>query len=236
MRKITHFLAIIGFLALILARCAPLYIPPAAHVPQLKHSGDLDGTVQAGVQGIGGNLVYAFTNRFCLLGSCSYLNHQDPANGNTKRMQRYWDLGTGWFLPPSDYFSLLVAVGIGNGQSYSHYEDHYIIRNYKGDYARYFLQINTAYTWEEGSIGLATRYAHLNMRYEDLLSQRGSERRMESYLEAICYMVVGSPHIKFIGQIGASSYSGDENEIPHFPMIISVGLGFNLNLLGNGEY
>lgn len=131
--------------ALMLASCAPVYVPNARNAPLLTRAGELQGSIQFG-NGIDAQGAVAVTNNIGLMGNFSYANNKspDPNDLDDYHRHKFFEGGIGYFQNEGKWcYEIFAGYGKGEGSSYDTY-DFWISNNSPvmatGKFERYFIQ------------------------------------------------------------------------------------------------
>lgn len=234
MRKINHFLAIALLVLTIAAGCAPIYIPPAAQTPQFQQQGDFRGVVSSGINGLDLQVAYAPADGLGLLGAFS------TSINSENNTHTYGELGIGGFLPNVDALVLAGYVGLGVGSA--HGESTWYINNNmyeaeaQGNYLRPWIQANIGAHTQVIDGGVALRFANVAMRYTENNSPNPfPEKASHVFFEPVGYIGVGYDPVKLSMQVGLSTPLGDRLDFAYQPLIFSLCLSVDLNLLGSQD-
>ncbi len=130
------------FLALIATSCAPVYIPNARNSPAFTKKGEFQASAQVG-NGINGQVAFAPTSNFGIIGNYSYLKRSDYDNHPEDYSKHtFAEFGLGYFKnSKSMFFEVFAGYGEGTGTSYDTYT--FISTSSvsaSGSYKRYFIQ------------------------------------------------------------------------------------------------
>lgn len=131
--------------ALMLASCAPVYVPNARNAPLFTKAGEFQGSVQF-INGIDAQGAVAVTNNIGLMGNFSYANNKspDPDDLDDYHRHKFFEGGIGYFQNEGKWcYEIFAGYGRGEGSSYDEYD--FWTNNgdpimATGKFERYFIQ------------------------------------------------------------------------------------------------
>jgi len=217
-------------LAGILGACAPIYIPPAAHIPQLEHKGEMQFGLFYGMNGLDMQGSYAAGDHQAFMATISMGSNSDSA-GTNKTAHFYGEGAYGVFSANGvGRFSAFAGMGAGTGQGQStwSYNSTSYTEQAAGTYLRPFLQGNIGLNTGFFDLGLATRLAWVWMTYTSG-NQNIPPNANALMLEPVLYMGLGGNKFKVFGQGGFSAPLNKNMNFGYNPIIISLGINFHIH-------
>ena len=129
---------------ILLAGCAPVYVPNVRNAPLFTKAGEAQGSIMYGTGDLDLQAAVAVTNNFALMGNYSYGNRNtDSVNQHNYHKHRFYEGAIGYYKNDRS-FCFEIFLGYGQGEAYS-YGDYSIFSSTnpqlaKGKYTRIFLQ------------------------------------------------------------------------------------------------
>ena len=144
MRKTIPATRIVGVLAVVLAGCAPVYVPNVRNTPMFTKAGEAQMTVMYGTGDVDAQMAVAVTNNVALMGNYSYGNRNtDSLSQHDYHKHNYLEGAIGYYKNDGIFcFEVFLGYGKGTASSYGSY-DIFSTPNpslAKGTYTRTFLQ------------------------------------------------------------------------------------------------
>jgi hypothetical protein len=132
------------FILVLLAGCAPVYVPNVRNAPLFAKAGEFQGTMLYGTGDLDLQAAVAVTNNFALMGNYSYGNRNtDSVTQNHYHKHKFYEGAIGYYKNDKG-FCFEIFLGYGQGEA-SSYGDYSIFSSMspelaKGKYTRVFLQ------------------------------------------------------------------------------------------------
>ena len=217
-------------LLVILGACAPIYIPPAAHVAQLEHKGEMQYGLFFGMNGLDLQGSYAATDHQAFMATISVGSNSDSA-GTSKTAHFYGEGAYGVFSANGvGRFSAFAGMGAGTGQGKSTWSfgGTGFTEHATGTYLRPFVQGNVGLNTGIFDLGLSARAAWVWMTYTSG-NQNIPPNASMLMLEPVLYTGIGTNSFKVFGQFGISYPTNSTLNFGYNPFIVSLGINFHIH-------
>jgi hypothetical protein len=126
---------------LMLASCAPVYLPNTRNAPLFRGAGEFQGSVHV-TRGFDAQAAVSVTNHFGVSGSWNYVSNTDTKDQDNYLKHSLWDAAIGYYENTDKVaFEVFGGYGKGDGTSYGKYyffDDTDVRVN--GTYQRFFIQ------------------------------------------------------------------------------------------------
>lgn len=215
-------------LSFLFGSCAPVYLPPAAHIPQFSKKGETQIAVHAGTNGADLQAAHSLGNSFALMGTFS----TNLGTGETNQ-HIYGEIAGGFFKPTESIVRLSAYGGFGmgtaTGESSWTFNGSVITDQASASLYRAFIQGNTGVSSGIVDFGLATRLVFIGVSYSEKNFNPVPPETVTGFLvEPVLSLGLGSPVIKAVGQFGLSLPIEEQIDFEYNPILISLGLQFSL--------
>lgn len=215
-------------LSLLISSCAPVYLPPAANIPQFSEKGETQIATHVGTNGIDVQGAHSLTNSFALMGDISLNIAPSETNSHF-----YGEIAGGFFKPTENILRLSAYGGLGFGDSKGEsswtFNGTVITDQAAASLFRAFLQANVGVSSQVVDFSLATRAIYLRVSYKEKDNQPVPSDPVYGFLiEPVLSLGLGSSRIKAVAQVGLSLPLSQEIDFEYNPILMSIGLQFNL--------
>lgn len=227
---------IILSLVLLLASCAPVYVPNLRNSPMFVSGGEFQGTVQLG-NGFDAQGALSITNNIGVMGNFSYANRTDIDNVDQYHYHKLFEGGIGYFKNSGmTCFEIFAGYGKGEGSGYDKFtifgttED---IRA-KGTFERYFIQPAIGLNKKMMNVSFVSRVSFVNMnQFSDLSNSVAvADNRTAVFLEpgVVGRLNFADRHMFFTFQGGTSLRvsDGQSSSWNHRPFQMGLGMGIRI--------
>ena len=218
------------------AGCAPVYLPSAAHVPVLRHQGNVAGSGQIGFQGFQVNGAYAVDDHVAVRGTVhSTLGLEDAT------YYHLFSTGASVFWAQDDdpradpktrgaglFAALSAEAGVALARGEVQLDGMTEAARNAGTVLRAAGQVDVGYESRVAMAGLSARTVRIRV-YHDEAPTAGVTRSSAVFLEPLAILRVGPPGLYLEAQGGLwlpLAVQGDVG-IP-WPVILSFGIGGRL--------
>src|SRR5882762_8976665 len=139
-----HWCLLTLLIVILLAGCAPVYIPNVRNAPLFTKAGEFQGSMMYGTSDLDLQAAVAVTNNFAQMGNYSYGNRNtDSVNQRHYHKHQFYEGAIG-FYKNDKAFCFEVFLGYGRGEA-SSYGNYYVFSTMtselaRGKYNRFFFQ------------------------------------------------------------------------------------------------
>jgi hypothetical protein len=211
---------------LVLAGCAPIYLPPAAHSPLLKTKREAQVGLYGGTHGMDVQGAYALTNHVAIMGSASLAYAGQNANRHA-----YGEAGLGLFNASAiSRTSVFAGTGYGYaiGQTAWNQSGNIFEGLATARYLRPFAQGTLAFHTAIFDMGITPRVAMIRMEYLQANAEALPGKVWSTYFEPVGFMGMGLGTVKLKWQLGFSVPMSAETHVSHKSFIFSMGMHVRL--------
>ncbi len=224
-RKKSFFL---GVLLVVLGSCAPIYFPPAAHVPQLTVAGESQAGIMFGFNGLDLQGAYALTDHQAMMGTVSLGLGNNSSSDKTNHA--YGEVAYGLYTAPGiGRFGVYGGLGAGYGQGEStwYFNGNPITSWAKGTYIRPFIQGNAGLSTGVFDLGLNLRMPWVLITYSESKNNSVPSNANALMMEPVLYTGVGWGPVKVYLQGGLAFPLQNQINFEYQPFIFSLGLNMH---------
>lgn len=201
--------------------CSPAYIPNSINTPMLSNKGELQLALNSGVSGFDPQVAYAFSDKFGLMVNGSFDNQTNDSTDNFHK-HIFLEAGTGYYTKLGDQGRFEIFGGVGLGKTRGLSNGVWWVSTADANLVRFFIQPGIGFTSSFFDVGLATRFAAVNLR-QDTLVNTGL------FIEPAITVKAGYKYVKLFLQLGVSfPINSDDIDFAYQPLLISAGLHINL--------
>jgi hypothetical protein len=215
--KITNVI----LLALLMASCAPMYIPNKVNTPLFSEAGELQMGGYLGTSGFDPQVNYAVTDHIGLMFNGSF------QAGNSDSTEAYndhqfYELGAGYYTKFSEIGRFEVFGGYGFGNVKARYDNGFFVDYSDASVQRFFIQPDVGISSKIIDASFALRFVVVNAQQNNLNLTR-------SFMEPAFTLKVGFKYVKFVWQFGFSLPFNATYLIEQQPFIGSIGIQGYIN-------
>lgn len=223
--KFHYYLLVMILVSWIFPSCSPEYIPNMVNSPMFSNQGEFQASIATGTSNFDAQTAFAITDNIGIMVNSSYGNE---TNDTTDDYHKHFVLegGAGYYTKflNKGRFELFGGFGIGNvtglrsntigvGTSISNV-----------NFNKYFIQPGIGISTKIFDGSFSPRLAVI-----DVTKNEFGATGLKTFIEPVFTVKVGYKYIKAVIQIGASiPFGDDEMQIDYQPLILNVGLHFNL--------
>jgi len=218
---------------LLLAGCAPVYIPSAQQTHLLDKKGETSFAVYTGINGVDVQAAYAFSDDFGAQAAGSFGKHEEKGN-NDYQSHKYGEVGLQYYHGfGNGRFELMGGFGFGSATAVDNFDFFETPNQIKatGKYNKYYLQPNIGVESGIFEGGLALRLGHVVFTEFETNSSRYTQNKSATFFEPALFARLGWKNIKIEGQLGFSRPLNGDSDVgfDYEPAIFSLGLHLNFD-------
>ena len=232
--KLIKYFVAGSIIMLITFSCSPEYLPNMASTPLFEDKGEIQANIGAGISGIDAQLAYAVTDHIGVMSNTSFQKQTSDTTDDFHR-HNFVEFGAGYYTNISDRATVSVYGGYGFGDVKSKVDNNLIDNDVTdADFNRFFLQPSIGVTTRHFDASLAPRLVFVDVDYnEEVLNEAEGYHPI---IEPVITTRFGFENVKFITQAGLSlPLNSKKLDFDIQPIIFSVGVHLNLDLIGNGS-
>ncbi len=227
----------------VLASCAPVYVPNTRNSPLFTKAGEFQGAMQYGTAGFDAQGAVSITNNFAVMGNYSYGNRNtdtiSTGNKNNYHKHNFYEGAIGYYKNDKSFcFEIFLGYGRGEATSYGSY---YIFSSSQdnlatGKYTRIFLQPSFGFNKKVVNVAFTPRFSLVD--FTEFKGYNSSTQTVQTIdpVPRLFFEPAVTARFNFIDnrlfgtvQIGIStSFSSNSAVFDHEPFNVSTGLGFRL--------
>ncbi len=228
----------VGAVALLLAGCAPVYMPNNVHVPLLKRQGDVRAGAHASTSGVEVQAASALTDHLGLMANFSFARRgsrsDNPrADGEDYHRHRFGEVGIGYFKTWSQGGHAGVYAGYGRGWAESVDAYEFFSSNLvqaRGRYTRFFVQPAVGATVDLFQMHMATRLVRINFYEFETGRETAATDQVGVFIEPAVGASLGPDPVRVGVQVGLSVPLTDTDEIAFDYQMAWIALGVRVRL------
>jgi len=233
--KFPLLVTVVMLFCMLLAGCAPVYIPSAEQTHLLDKKGETSFAAYTGINGVDVQAAYAFSDHFGVQAAGSFGKHEEKTD-NDYQSHRYGEAGLQYHHGfGNGRFELMSGIGFGSGTAVDNYEffDSPNQIRATGKYHKYYFQPNIGVESGVFEGGVALRLGHVVFTEFETTSDRYAKNRSATFFEPALFARLGWKNIKIEGQLGFSRPLNGDSEVgfDYEPGIFSLGLHLNFDTL-----
>jgi hypothetical protein len=217
---------------LMVVSCSPEYLPNTINTPLFEDKGEIQANVGQGISGTDAQLAYAVTDHIGVMANTSFRSQTSDTTDNYHK-HNFFEFGAGYYSSVSDntVFSIYGGYGLGAVKSYT--ENNLIDNNTTdADLSRIFIQPSFGVSTNYFDASIASRLVLIDVDYNDEILNESSG--YQPVVEPVITTRFGFKNVKFVSQAGlAIPFNNNKLDFDIQPFIFSVGLHFNLDLIGD---
>ncbi len=217
----------------ILASCAPVYVPNARQTNLMEEQGELHGAAHAGTNGGDIQLAYSMFDHVGIFGSASFKT--DELTNDTEEdyhEHRYGELGAIYFHPIGEIgrFEALGGIGLGKAEAVDQYDvfGPNEVRA-EGSYNKVFGQTNIGLETSVVETGLLLRLSQVTFSEFETSGMSLGETESGTFFEPAVFARLGWKNVKVESQLGVARLLQDEVAFDYEPLFFSIGLHFQID-------
>lgn len=251
MKIIPRQLLMAAFAGCLLIACSPAYVPNKVNTGLFTEEGEIHGEVATGVSGtdvqvaaaIPGNLVVtanaSFKNKDFQTTIWAEDNDSELATFEGNKKHRIWEMGLGYYHIMEGGVTLEAIVGYGEGNlenvetnlfgpvdDITRIDENTIIT--ESSFSKVFIQPTIGFSKRLFDVGFTPKIAMVRVSIND-------QQFRDTFFEPTATIRFGHEKVKFTGQLGLSFPMDEEIEFSHEPLIFSVGIMADVNVLKLGK-
>lgn len=240
MRAFFNLCVVLAFLFTGCKTTANVYMPTLHNTPLLEEKGESHLAAYTGTKGLDFHAAYALSKKIGIAATGSFLSESSDTTMD-QQMHRYGELAATYSILEEQFLfaEVLVGAGLGTGKelvdSNTSFEGELIFA--KGDYSKFSIQPNVAFTTDFVVIGISPKLSYLSF-YNFKTTKPPEGKKMRSFFwEPAFFSRLGYKHVMIEVQVGSTkalhevefNYDGDDEDDLDFGAI-SIGIILDLNV------
>lgn len=225
--SLRHLFAATAVTVVLIASCAPTYVPNVVNTPMLSNKGEFHANFNTGTSGFDPQLSYAITDHIGVMLNGSFQNRQRDSSDSHHR-HKFIEFGAGYYTKFSELGRFEMYAGYGSGNINAHYD--FVLWESFSDvkYNRIFVQpaIGISTRWFDGSFAM-------RMAYVDIF--QSNHRTNGFFMEPALTVKLGYDYFKIVSQMGYSFPADNYVRFDYEPFIFSVGIQVTLGRKVNSK-
>jgi len=229
--KTPHFILLIALLSL--TACSYIYVPNAVNVPLIGEKGEVHAAVFKGTSNVDIQAAYGLTDKIAIMANGSFANrYRTKIIGDSTfyHIHNLGEIACGYYNKVGRSGRIEVFGGLGYGTTTDYDQlDNYGV-NVNGKYGKIFIQPNVGSVSDvfDGAMSLRLVY----VKYFDFNYAGTNYKSKQSiFVEPVMTGKIGYKYLKFIVQAGISIPVIQDKLVLWNPLILNIGLDFNINTL-----
>lgn len=221
---------------------ANVYMPTLHNTPLLEEKRDSHLAAYTGTKGTEFHAAYAFSKKIGLAATGSFFSESSDTTMD-QQMHRYGELATTYSILDKQFLTgeVLLSAGLGTGKELvdpnNNFDRELVFA--KGDYTKFSIQPNIAFTTDFIVIGISPKLSYLSF-YNFESTEPPEGKKTESFFwEPAVFTRLGYKHVMVEVQAGSTralrevefNYDGDDEDDLDFGAI-SIGIILDLNVFG----
>ena len=230
-----HWCLLTLLIVILLAGCAPVYIPNVRNAPLFTKAGEFQGSMMYGTSDLDLQAAVAVTNNFALMGNYSYGNRNtDSVNQRHYHKHQFYEGAIGYYKNDKS-FCFEIFLGYGQGEA-SSYGDYSIFSSTKpelakGKYSRVFLQPSFGFNKKVVNVAFTPRISWVDFsEFSNVNSTKALDLSPRVFFEPAITARFNFLDNRFFAniQVGVATPVNGDIIFDYEGVTISTGLGFRL--------
>lgn len=248
--KITPYQLLIAFVGFLLIACSPAYVPNKVNTGLFTEEGEIHGEVATGVSGTDIQVAAAVPGNLVVTANASFKNKdfttsvfeedgEELVTFQGQKKHRIWEVGLGYYHIMEEGVILEAIVGFGHGNlenvesnlfgpvnDVTRIDENTIITS--STFSKVYIQPTIGFSRRVFDIGFTPKIAMVRVSIND-------QQFRDTFFEPTATIRFGHEKVKFTGQLGLSFPVDEVVEFSHEPLIFSVGIMADINVLKLGK-
>jgi len=220
---------------ILLAGCAPVYVPNVRNAPLFTKAGEFQGAMTYGSGDLDLQAAVAVTNNFALMGNYSYGNRNtDSVNQHNYHKHKFYEGAIGYYKNDKS-FCFEIFLGYGQGEA-SSFGDYYIFSTTnpqlaRGKFNRFFLQPSFGFNKKVVNVAFTPRVSWVDFaEFSSISSTKTLDLSPRIFFEPAVTARFNFLDNRFFGtvQIGVATPINGDVIFDYEGLNIATGLGIRL--------